>query len=432
MRSAYVIHCLLAALMMLPTSGARAQDMPDCVVHLDYTGGKGVRAEPAPGRVRFYAGGGVRWSCRRPDGTRGPIQVWSGASDSVARYMEIGRADFVGNVHFRDSTVELTADRASYFERDDRLVADGNVRLVNLETGSVLTGPTLTYWRAVARVRDTSSLYAPRRPLVEYRSIKDPDIEPYLIRAERVRLTGNEIAHAGGAVTIDRSDFSAKGDSTELNLSVGEGLLIGHAEAGGADSVSYSLRGRRIAFRLVDDQLNWVQAQGRADATSAEWRMVGDTIELSLADGTLQAAQMWGDSTRPKAMSETYTVVGDSMAVDIPNQLLTEVRAFGRAKATAKTDSVSNEYDWMAGDTLIVRFDSTETGERTLSELIAAGNAQAYYRIFDEADSTAAPAINYSRGLRIVALFKDDTVDKVEVMGAADGVYLEPKKKPIP
>ncbi len=432
MRSAYAIHCLLAALMMLPTLGARAQDMPDCVVHLDYTGGKGVRAEPAPGRVRFYAGGGVRWSCRRPDGTRGPIQVWSGASDSVARYMEIGRADFVGDVHFRDSTVELTADRASYFERDDRLVADGNVRLVNLETGSVLTGPTLTYWRAVAKVRDTSSLYATRRPLVEYRSIKDPDVEPYLIRAERVRLTGNEIAHAGGAVTIDRSDFSAKGDSTELDLNVGEGLLIGHAEAGGADSVSYSLRGRRIAFRLVDDQLNWVQAQGRADATSAEWRMVGDTIELSLADGNLQAAQMWGDSTRPEAMSETYTVVGDSMAVDIPNQLLTEVRAFGRARATAKTDSLSNEYDWMAGDTLFVRFDSTATGERTLSELIAAGNAQAFYRIFDEEDSTAAPALNYSRGLRIVALFKDDTVDKVEVMGAADGVYLEPKKKPIP
>ncbi|UCD24477.1 MAG: hypothetical protein JSW51_00730, partial [Gemmatimonadota bacterium] len=400
--------------------------------HLDYVGGSGRRVTEGENRIRIYMGGGVRWSCQRDVGTGDSIRIWSGASDSLARYLDTGRADFVGNAFFRDSTIELTADRATYFEPEDRLVADGNVRLVNLVTGSVLTGPTLTYWRAVAGVRDTASLYAPRRPRVEYKSTGDPEVEPYIIRADHVRLTGNDIAHAGGTVTIDRSDFTAKGDSTELDMSVGEGFLIGHAEAGGTDSVSYNLRGRRIAFRLEENQLNWVQAQGRADATSAGWRMVGDTIELHLAEEKLQAAQMWGDSTRPRAMSETYTIVSDSMAVDVPNQVLTEVRAFGTAKATAKPDSLSTEADWMAGDTVTVRFDSTEAGERTLSELIAAGNAQAYYRIYDEEDSTAAPAINYSRGQKIVALFKDEEVDKVQVIGAADGVYLEPKKKPIP
>jgi hypothetical protein len=411
---------------------ATGQVMPECVMRLDQSETT-ARREPQPGRIRYYAAGDVRWSCLRPVDRGDSALVFNGGSDSLARYVELGRADFVGRARFRDSTVELTADRASYFFRDDRLEANGNVRLVNLETGSVLSGPTLTYWRAAAGVRDTSELHARRRPTVEYRSAGGTAEEPYIIRAEQVWLKGNEVAYASGAVTIDRSDFAAKGDSTWLNVDVGEGLLIGQAEAGGKDSLSYDLRGRRIAFRLVDDELEWVQAQGRADATSAEWRIVADTIEFAVANDMIQHGQIWGDSILPRAMSEQYTITADSMAVDTPDQVLTEVRAFGAGRATAKPDSLSGEADWMAGDTLVVRFDSTESGDRTISELLAAGHAQAFYRIPDEADSTAAPAFNYSRGLRIIAKFTDEEIDRVDVIGEADGVYLEPiKRSPRP
>ena len=428
------LACLLAAAALgggpeddPPASGP--QDHEDCVFRLDQAA-FARRQEETPGEIRLYAGGDVRGSCVRPTGRRDTVTVWRAGSDSVAHYARIGRADFVGSTWFRDSTVELTAQRASYFEVDDRLEAYGNVVLRNRETGSELSGPTLTYWRAAPGVRDTAELYATRRPIVEYRSVGDGTQEPYLIRANQVRLRGDHQAWAGGTVTIDRSDFSARGDSTVLDLETGDGLLIGHAEAGGKDSVSYDLSGRHIAFRLVDDQLSWVQAQGLADATSSEWRIVGDTIEFNVADDMIQSGVVWGDSVRPRAMSEKYTVDADSLAIDSPNQVLTEVRGFGTARATAKTDSVSGEADWMAGDTLIVRFDSTETGSRTISQLIAAGNARAFYRIFDEADSAAAPALNYSRGERIVARFKDEAVDVVDVIGAADGVYLEPKRKP--
>ncbi len=424
--------CFLAGVALgggaaITASGAQVSQ--DCIFRLDQAA-FASRQEPTPGAVRIFAGGDVRGSCVRPAGGRDTVIVWRAGSDSVARHGPVGRADFVGNVWFRDSTVELTAQRAAYFDADYRLEAYGNVVLRNRETGSELTGPLLTYWRSVAGVRDTAELYANRRPVVKYRPAGNETGEPYLIRAQQVRLRGDHQAWAGGAVTIDRSDFSAQGDSTVLDLGTGDGLLIGHAEAAGTDSVSYDLRGRRIAFRLLDDQLNWVQAQGLADATSSEWRIVGDTIEFNVAQDMIQSGVVWGDSIRPRAMSVRYTVTADSLAIDSPDQVLTEVRGFGAARATAKADSVEGEADWMEGDTLIVRFDSTDSGSRTISELIAAGNARALYRIFDEADSTAAPALNYSRGERIIARFRDETVDKVDVVGAADGVYLEPTRRP--
>jgi hypothetical protein len=406
-----------------------SQGGQDCRFNLDQAA-VFRRQEQTPGDVKLFYVGDVRGRCIRPVGGRDTLTVWRAGSDSVAHYVQIGRADFVGSVWFRDSTVELTAQRASYFEADDRLEAYGNVVLRNRETGSELTGPNLTYWRPLPGVRDAGELYATRRPLVEYRPVGNDAQEPYLIRAQQVRLKGDHEAWAGGSVTIDRSDFSAKGDSTVLDLGKGDGLLIGHAEAAGTDSVSYDLRGRRIAFRLLDDQLNWVQAQGLADATSSEWRIVGDTIEFNVAQDMIQSGVVWGDSIRPRAMSVRYTVTADSLAIDSPDQVLTEVRGFGAARATAKADSVEGEADWMEGDTLIVRFDSTDSGSRAISELIAAGNARALYRIFDEADSTAAPALNYSRGERIIARFRDETVDKVDVVGAADGVYLEPTRRP--
>jgi hypothetical protein len=424
--------CLLAGIAVgggAATTASSTQGGQDCQFHLDRAA-LIRRQEPTLGEVRLYAVGNVRGSCVRLAGRRDTVTVWRAGSDSVAHYVRLGRADFTGSVWFRDSTVELTAQRASYFEADDRVEAYGNVVLRNRETGSELTGPNMTYWRPLPGVRDAAELYATRRPLVEYLPTGNNTQEPYLIRAAQVRLRGDNQAWAGGAVTIDRSDFSAQADSTVLDIGTGEGLLIGHAAAAGTDSASYDLRGRRIAFRLVDDQLNWVQAQGLADATSSEWRIVGDTIEFNVADDMIQSGMVWGDSTRPRAMSAKYTVNADSLAIDSPAQILTEVRGFGSARATAKADSLDGEADWMAGDTLIVRFDSTVTGSRTISELVAAGNARAFYRIFDEEDSTATPALNYSRGERIVALFEDETVFKVDVVGAADGVYLAPTRRP--
>ncbi len=378
-------------------------------------GGRGSQA----GGLRSFWSGGVWARCAGQSTTM--------YADSVAWFGDLNRMDFVGSVRFRDSTVALDASRANYYPGEERIEAYENVFLVNRRTGSRLTGPRLTYWRAAAQLRPESELFSTGRPTVEYRTPSDTAAEPYIIVGQRVRLRGQATAWAAGSVTIKRSTIDAKSDSAMLDVDRDEGALIGHAEArGGDDSTGYRIGGQRLDFRLRGGSLTWVQARGAAEALSADWRVVGDTIEFRLANDLIQAGSAWGDSTLPRAISVSQTIEADSLAIDAPGQLLTEVRGYGGARATA-IDSLNAQSDWMSGDTVIAHFDSTEAGARHLSRLEAHNNARALYHVYEDANRVRPPAINYARGRRITALFKaNGSLDRVDIVEAADGVYLEP------
>lgn len=391
---------------------------------------EGRQVDLGGGRVHWFGRGGVFARCIGQSTTL--------RADSAAWYSELSRADFVGTVRFEDSTAALDASRASYYTADERLEAFGTVRLVNRETGSVLQGSHLSYRRAAAGVRDTTELYATQRPTVEYRAPGDTAAPPYVIVGDRVRLRGSTLAWAGGSVTIEREGFAARSDSAALDTGVGEGLLVGHAEAAGGDASGYTITGRRIAYRLADNRLTWVQAQQEATATSAEWHVVGDTVEFQLAHDLIQSGAAWSRTAHARATSTRYTIVADSLAIDTPDQVLTEVRGFRGARALSTielpadsaADSLRASYDWMEGDTVVARFGDTSSGGRALVLLEARGAARAFYHIFDATTATGPPAINYSRGERIVARFGDETLETVHVVGAADGVYLEPTRRP--
>ena len=423
---ALMFQAVLAA-MTLPEALA-GQAAETCIVHLDRVGGQGRRMELSPSRVRQYAGGGVLAHCVG--------QPTSMKSDSVAWYSELARFDMDGNVSFTDSVVQLDSKRATYYLSDEHLESTGRVRLENLETGSVLTGPLLYYYRAVDGIRDTSELFAPKRSRVEYRSeTGDRDAEPYLIDGDRLRLKGNDRAWAGGDVVIDRSDFHATADSAVLELSRSHGELIGRAVIVGSDTVGYELHGSTIEFGLAGDKIDWVEAQRDANASGSDWLLIADSIRFQMADDMIQSGIAWGDTTRPRAVSTEYRIVADSIAIDTPGQQLKEVRGFGRAVARAlpdsgkaATDTTLLGNDWIAGDTVIARFDITEDGNRYLRELEALGSAQAFYRVYDSAKPEGPPALNYSRGDRIVASFGPEGVERVDVMGGADGIHLEPKR----
>lgn len=410
---------LLAAAPLVPAAAA-AQGPATCTVQLDSVGGQGRQSEVAPGVVHWFGGGGVWASCHgRPTRMR---------ADSGAYYSERERVDFVGHVHFRDSTVTLDSQRASYFTRDERLEAYGDVHLVNLETGSQLDGSALTYWRAAPGARDTAEMLATNRPTVRYRA-KGDTAEPYVIVGQQVRLRGDDRTWAGGNVTIDRSDFRSQSDSAELNLGAGKGSFIGHAQVQGRGTNAYSLSGRRVVFKMTDRKLSWAEAQGLGDATSSDWRLRADTIAFDVVREQIEHGTAWGDSLRPDARSVRYTMKADSVALDTPGQRLTELRGFGKAVSTAARDSLDGQPDWVAGDSLIARFDTTAAGERILTELEARGAARAYYRVFD-ADGSTLAGINYSRGRRLQAAFDEKGVHRVKVLEGGDGVYLEPVKKP--
>lgn len=411
------LFCWLAAAAgVVGASTAVGAQENRCVVAFDSVGTYAQTNRPDGSRLERM-GGGVYAHCI---GTATRMRA-----DSVEWFSMRDRVDLFGAVHFEDSAVTLDADRATYFLSTERLEAYQNVRLENLETGSVLTGPMLNYERAVPGLRDTTELFARGRPTVEYRDAGQPDQEPYSIIGNQVRLRGNDQAWAGGSVTIDRSDFHAKGDSAELDLGADRGDLLGHARVEGGDSAAYVVGGDEVGFTLENGALNWVQARASAEAESADWRVVADTIEFFLEDERIRGGIAWGDQRRPMASSSFQTIVADSLAIDTPDQVLEQVRGFGMARATSVRDSVDTDSDWVAGDTVVVQFDSLDTGSRFLSALNAFGTAQAYYRVID-LETGGDPDLSYSRGQRILASFGPLGIERVDVVGEADGIHLVP------
>src|SRR5947208_7614603 len=312
-----------------------------CKVLIDSVGRQAQQVEVRARETNVFAGGGVLAHCAATGSTL--------AADSVAWFAGVGRFDMIGQknpVHIRDTAITLDATTAAYFLRQERLEAHKNVVAVNRNSGSVLRGPNLTYYRAVKGVRDTLEMYASSRPTIEYRASTDSGAgEPYVIVADRVRFKGNDRMWGGGHVTIDRSDFAARGDSMQLDQVAGFAVLVGKPRVEGKSARPYALTGTRIELGLQGGgrDIRLVKALGDGVATGADWRLTADTIHLHVDRKKLQQAFAWGpkDSVRARAVSSNTTIRADSLALDVPDQVLTEVRAFGHALSTMKRDSTA-------------------------------------------------------------------------------------------
>jgi len=416
------------ALAQQPVAAPAAQGAGrPCTIVIDSIGGNYRQIVPTPGDTNRFAGGGVLAHCEDTGSTL--------SSDSVAMYGRLRRIDFIGRVVIRDTAMALDANRASYYLRDERLEARKNVVATNRRSGTVLRGPHLDYYRAAVGVRDTVEMFATSRPTVEYRETPDSG-EPYIIVGDRMRFKGDDRVWAGGHVTVDRSDFASRSDSLLLDETRGVGHLIGQPRVEGKGGKTYTLVGTRIDLGLEHHEINLVKALGEAKATGDDWTLTADTIHLLVAAKKLQQALAWvgeASRTRAHAVSSLYTIDADSIAVDTPEEVLTESRAYRNALSRAKRDSATApaDIDWIAGDSLTARFvqekDSTGREHSRLQQILARGAARALTHHFDDRDSTAAPAINYSRGQRIAVQLRGAKVDRIVVAGKADGVHLEPR-----
>lgn len=418
----------LVALVQQPAPPADTAAARPCKVVIDSVGRQAQQVEVRPGETNVFAGGGVLAHCERTGTTL--------AADSVAWFAGVRRFDMISQknpVHIRDTAVTLDAVTAAYYLLQERLEAHKNVVAVNRTTGSVLRGPNLTYYRAAKGIRDTLEMYASGRPTIEYHTTADSG-EPYLIVADRVRFKGNDRMWGGGRVTIDRSDLAARGDSLQLDQAVGFGVLLGKPSVEGKGPRPYTLTGARIELGLQARDIRLVKALGDGVATGADWRLTADTIHLHLDRKKLQQAFAWGpkDSVRARAVSTLNTIQADSLALDLPNEVLTEVRAFGRAYSTSKRDPTKTaQVNWIAGDSLTARWaqvaDSAGTPRSKLHQLVARGAARSFTHLDSGRDSTTGPSLNYSRGAVIDIILAGDKVDRVTVTGRADGVQLEPR-----
>ncbi len=419
----------LLLLVLLPQAqGDTGRAGRPCRVAIDSVGREGRQVEVAPGETNFYAGGGVWAHC---EGTGSTL-----VADSVAWFAGPGRFDMLGNVRIRDSAFALDATTAAYFMRQELFEAHRQVVAVNRATGSTLRGPNLSYRRAASGLRDTAELYATGRPTLEYRSRPDSG-EPYVIVGDRVRIRGNDRIWVAGRATVDRSDLAGQADSMALDEGAGSGIMVGSPRLDGKSGRPYRLVGRRIHFALAEREIRTVRALGAGEASGEDWRLTADTIHLALERRQLQQAFAWGDSARPHAVSTRNTVQADSLALDAPEEVLREIRAFGRAFSTSRPDSAvtAADVDWLAGDTIVARFepvpDSAGRPSPELRQLVARGAARALTHLY-ERERAGPPALNYSRGTRIDIALKGDEIDRVVVSGRADGVHLEALRPAAP
>ena len=424
-----IASVLLLALQQPGPAPADTAGGRPCVIQVDSIGGKYSEVAVRAREKNYFAGGGVLAHCQ------GAGSMLS--ADSVAFFAGIGRFDMIGQkspVHIRDTAITLTAQRASYFLRLERLDAHVNVVAVNRRTGSVLRGPNLTYYRAARGVRDTLELYASARPTIEYRSNPDSG-EPYVIVADRVRFKGNDRMWGGGRGTIDRSDIAAQGDSMQLDQTAGQALLVGKPRVAGKGARPYTLVGTRIEMELALREVRKVKALGHGEATGADWRLTADTIHLAIDRRRLQQVFAWGDSARPHAVSTLHTILADSLALDVPNEVLSEARAYRKALTTSKKDSTAKaDVNWIAGDTIVARWaqvtDSAGPAKTRLRHLQAHGSARSFSHLYNERDSTLGPSIDYSRGQAITIALRGDKIERIVVSGRADGLHLEPVPPP--
>lgn len=432
-----------------------------CTVVFDSTGNTLIQ-DAGGGQSNFFVGGGFVAHCLNQPETR--IR-----SDSAAYYARIERLDLIRRVRIDDPSLLLTANAVTYFTALQRYEARGNVDARNPNNGLHISGPRLQYDRVAAGVRDTSELFAPGRPTINYYRPEDWErdgerAEPYEIIGDRARMRGDDRFWVGGQVTIDRSDFAAQSDSMSVDFTAGTGELITDPRLQTKDDDPVELRGLLISFELTGDTLSGLTAWGAGDLAGADFTLVGDTIDLDLDAGNLAFVTAWGDSTRPVAISDQYTIIGDSLAIDTPDEVLEMIRAFGNATAesrppvavdsvaAARADTVGrdstegqrpdtasraavdnlldDERDWIAGDALSIRFvtepDSVGGSETRPELLIARGSARAFYVVRNREREDLPPAISYSRADSIVVQMGSDGVERVDTHGKSDGVYLEP------
>jgi hypothetical protein len=178
--------------------------------------------------------------------------------------------------------------------------------------------------------------------------------------------------------------------------------------------------------------LSRVVSSGQAKAVSREVTLTADTLDLRLSESKMDRVYAWGRS-RARAVSPEYDIIADSLDVRMPGQRVREVYAVRDAFAQSTPDSTrmrSTEKDWLRGDTIVARFDTTAAPRDTtrrprIRDLVANGNARSYYQVATRVGRDAPPSINYVRGRVITVTFQDQEVDRVSITEQAAGVYLE-------
>ena len=309
------------------------------------------------------------------------------------------------------------------------------------------------------------------------------DPVPYEVDADLIHFVGDRLFQARGRVEILHESLQSYGDSLDFQQDIGVLTLFDNARILSQDTVSgdtLDVRGDTIVMSLPDDQIDQIEARGRARLLADDVYMRGPMIRLVFVEEELERVfavrraveeevspvVAVGDPpappvnpAQPRTVAEGFVLTGDSIQTDLPGGELERVVATGGARGvstardslnTADTNELIRS-DWIKGDTITATFRSgspdpgdgdttepaaVEPGERQIDLLVAQGEASTFYR--SAPDSTAvgsatgpqALELNYVIGDEIRLYMKNGEVERMEVVNPT-GVNLRPIRPPV-
>jgi lipopolysaccharide export system protein LptA len=380
------------------------------------------------GEYNNFLGGPVTIRCPSKDITL--------TADSAEIYGDEHRVYFVGHVHYLEPRLELHSDYLTYFQLEERILAAGNVD-AQLPSGSRLKGPQVDYRRVAPRIRTRAQALATGRPTVSIvqRDSAGKEQPPIDVVANTIFMDGDSLVYGSGAVQITRPEVNTTSDSAFINTGTETMQLLRTPVVNGTRGRPFRLVGERIELFSKNRKLERVLSQARAQATSQDFTLRADTIDLRITSDQLQRAFAWGQG-RAHATSPTQDLTADSLDVQLPAQRVREVHAVRKAFAEGEPDTTKFRTDttnWMRGDTIFAYFDTLPPVDTTkgpaLERLVAADSAQAYYHLAPSDTALHRPAINYVKGQLITIAFDSAKVASIVVDGVAGrvaGIYLEP------
>lgn len=434
MRSFPAAGSLLIALSAGVLSALQTQER--CDVEIITTPGtvSHVTRLPGGGR-RIDAGGGVEATCG---------DKWVRA-DSATWYDDRDIVYLFGDVRFRDPSRRLQSARATYFQAEDRVRAEGDVRLIDSESGSTLSGPVLDYYPAGPR-RPIERMFTPRRSHLKY--FPEERGEPFDVDADRFHIYGDSLLAGAGRVVAVREGLEATGDSLDMNLGPGHLWLLGNPEIIAEET---TLKGDTILAMLDEGRIEEIQAWPGGSATGQGLELTAPILRLFVEAGEIvRTAAGPGDPERTgvvdtagrapwaRSVSRDYSLIADSIDIRRPGGRLDRVIAVRRARARTLDPAVPEDgllaRDWIEGDTVTGFFTApdtlaADTAEAELTRLVAVGAARALYHLRNQGSNgnPECPAVNYVIGMSITLWLEAGEVQNARVIGPATGLYNEPR-----
>ena len=399
------------------------------------------------------------------------VEIWA---DSSISYAATGLDHLIGNIRFLDNAGELRADEARYFSEQGRLQASGNVFVQDTLEGFTIANGDLVYLRptdfrkdAEITVSVTDDLSRPHailfmRPEETLGAPEEDSLDvPYTVEGDHIFLRGGSYFYSVGDVMIERDSILAFADSAEYD---GDAETVHLAGSAKVETPNYNLVGKTIDMVLEANSLNTIAAHEEALLNGDDLTISSPEISLYMDDGLLNRLVAFsipnedGSPARssipqPVAVGEDFELTADSLDISLPDEVLENIFAAGRARSISSArDSLNIDLlpeiaksDWLEGDTVIVTFEAntpapseggatTDTSEPEpdyrIERIVARVGARSLYRLIPS-DTTAlpgidAPAIHYVTGDEITIIMDEGEADRLEVQGRTRGFHLEP------